>query len=486
MLKKLKKWVSIKSKNTNKLAKKEQLKHAVILLLVGGAAYGFYCYSSTQHKKPVIQEEAHFDGVFDTQFNQSSDEALIEQQQHQIDSLKEQVTANEKKQTQVVLPEPDAQIKALMEVMQEKLAHLEDENKKTNEQLQVALLSNRQASLVPVIPPTRDEMQNKQKPSQRAEREWLAKSGLETVQFNARKKNKHERTSKNYVWAGTFAEGVLLTGILGDAGINGSKNMGTALIRLTSGGIMPNNQYSHLQDCMALVSTYGDLSGSSVVLHLETLSCASKDINFEQKAYGSVFDLDAMQDLRGTSILKTKPLLGYSAAAGMLAGFGDGLRNLNTAQTINPGAGTITTYGEASTLAQSAAGGALSNPANRIADYVMRIADIYHPLVVARAGRRVSVLFTQGFWIDKDHQVYESGKSIHNDLDSAPCVTTTISRAYDSSSEPMEEGASTNKNNTTEPLMKANLSMDNQFLAQQGPSNAPLFSTVQNEEPHHD
>lgn len=487
MLKKLKKMLVFKTKNANKLAKKEQLKHLAVLLLVGGVSYGFYCYSSSERKKPVLQEEAHFDGVFDSKFNQSSDEALIEQQQHQIDSLKELVTTNEKKQQVQALSEPDQETKALVAVMQEKLARLEEENKKTNEQLQVALLSSRQASLVTIRPPTREEIESRQKKRHQVERELLAHSGLETVQFNNRKKDKKEvRTSNNYVWAGTFAEGVLLTGILGDAGINGSKNMGTALIRLTSGGIMPNNQQSHLEDCTAIVSSFGDLSGSSVVLHLETLSCAGSTINFEQKVYGTVFDIDAMQDLRGTSILKTKPLLGYSAAAGMLAGFGDGLKNLNTAQTINPGAGTITSYGQASTLAQTAAGGALSNPANRISDYVMRIADIYHPLVVARAGRKVSVLFTKGFWIDKEHQVYESGKSINEGrAENKSGVTSTISRAYESGNDHLEEGSSLLKANRQEPMMQAQR-LENKFLSQQGQATAPLFSTVQNEEPLHD
>lgn len=483
--------------NANKLAKKEQLKHGAILLIIGLASYGFYCYSSSERKKVVPPEEAHFDGTFDSTFNQGSDEALIVQQQHQTDSIqsqfdafKELITSKEKTQQQAPkAQEPDAPTKALMQTMQEQLAHLEEENKKTNEQLQVALLSSRQASLgVTVRPPTRDEIEGKRKSRQQTERELLSKAGLETVHFNGRKKNIREvRTAKNYVWAGTFAEGVLLTGILGDAGINGSKNMGTALIRLTSGGIMPNNQHSHLEDCTVLVSSYGDLSGSSVVLHLETLSCAAKDINFEQKVYGSVFDLDAMQDLRGTSILKTKPLLSYSAAAGALAGFGDGLKNLNNPQTINPGAGTITTYGSASSLAQSSAGGALSNPANRIADYVMRIADIYHPLVVAKAGRKVSVLFTNGFWIDKEHQVYESWKSIdRGQAKNQANVSTVISRATDANSPMMPEGAPQSMPNTPEAMMQGSNRIEQKFLQQQGQPTTPLFSTVQNEEPSHD
>jgi len=481
MLKRIKRFFTTKTQNANKMAKKEQIKHAAVLLLVGGLSYGFYCYSSSDLKKTTTSsEETPFDGVFESTFNQGSDEALLVQQQQQLETLKKMIKANEKKQEKQALPaKEDAETKTMLTAMQEQLTHLQEENKKMNEQLQIALLSSQQASLTPVRPPTREEMELQKKHKYQFERELLLKSGLETVAFKTHKnRHREEHTSKNYVWAGTFAEGVLLTGVLGDAGINGSKNMGTALIRLTSGGIMPNNQYSHLEDCSVLVSSYGDLSGSSVVLHLETLSCAGKKVNFEQKVYGSVFDLDAMQDLRGTSILKTKPLLGYSAAAGMLAGFGDGLKNLNTAQTINPGAGIITTYGEATTLAQSAAGGGLSNPANRIADYVMRIADIYHPLVVARAGRRVSVLFTKGFWIDKKHQVYESGKSINEGLtDNESNVKATVNAA----SETTADQDSLLAGNTPESLKLSSMELENKFLSQQGQAKAPLFSSIQNE-----
>ena len=467
--------------NANKLAKKEQLKHAAVLLCVLGACYGFYLTSSAERKKPELETPAHFDGVFNSKFNQDSDEALIKQQQAQIDSLKELVTQKVQNKEVISIAENEDN-KALIETIQKQLSELHKDNKKMKEQLQVALLASQQASLAKVVtrPPTREEMEEKLAEKRRLDRKMLSKSGLETVHFNRRKRARlEERTPRNYVWAGTFAEGVLLTGILGDAGINGSKNMGTALIRLTSGGIMPNNQRSHLEDCSALVSTYGDLSGSSVILHLETLSCAGKDINFEQKVYGSVFDLDAMQDLRGTSILKTKPLLGYSAAAGMLAGIGDGLKNYNTAQSINPSVGTITTYGSATSLAQSAAGGALSNPANRISDYVMKIADIYHPLVVARAGRKVSVLFTKGFWIDKEHQVYESGKSIdeghaQNETD----VSTHISRLSDANQ--------IAPSNPQESEMQANNNAEQNFLSQQGQTQPPLFSSIQTEEKSHD
>jgi conjugal transfer pilus assembly protein TraB len=416
MLKRIKQWFSRTSgekTQENKAAKQAQLKRAGILFLILLSAVGFYKISERPHERQTkALDETHFDGVFDSQFHQGSDEALIEKQQHQIDALSDAMKAKDAHPTALVSTTDEATLTRL-KAMQEKLDKLEAANRQTNEQLQAALLKSTQVEREKLTPPTREEMAEKLAQRQQAARAMFARAGLESVHFQHRKKNRNEtHTANNYVWAGTFAEGVLLTGILGDAGINGAKNMGTAMIRLTSNGIMPNDKQSHLNGCFALVSTFGDLSGSSVVLHLETLSCASKNINFEQKAYGSVFDLDAMQDLRGTSVLKTKPLLSYTAAAGALAGFGDGLKAYGTAQSVNPGAGTVTMFNTGQSIAQSAAGGALSNPANRISDYIMRIADLYHPLVVAKAGRRVSVLFTKGFWIDKEHQVYESGRAM--------------------------------------------------------------------------
>ena len=415
--------------NANKAANKEQRVHAVILLVILAVSAGFYRWSSNRPESILLQEDAQFAGGFDTSFNQHSDEALIEQQQHAINALQSTFEAHAKKM-ELALKErkPETETHNRLQALQDKLTQLEQANQAINDQLQVALMMNTKKQAEPVNQSTLEEQTAARLQQQQAIREVYRNAGLETVQLTSHHQPTEEHTANNYVWAGSFFEGVMLTGLQGDAGINGSKNMGTALIRITSDGIMPNEQRSHLAGCFVLVSSYGDLSASSIVLHIETVSCAGPVFNFEQKAYGAVFDMDAMQDLRGTSILKTKPLLGYSAAAGLLAGFGDGLKNLNTTQSLNPGAGTITTFGSASSLAQSAGGGALSNPANRISDYIMKIADIYHPLVVARAGRHVSVLFTKGFWIDKEHQVYESQKAL-DEIRTESESSTTVSRA---------------------------------------------------------
>lgn len=474
----------IQYKNLNQLAKLEHGRNTLILIGILALAYAAYSYSSLDIEREKPKHQPQFDGALDKVFDKKSNEALASKQQRQIDELKKLITAKSAPNT-TETQKPDDETLKLVSALQQKLAQLEQDNKAMNEKLQVALVSNSQSQLATLVvrPPTREEMEAKKQQQIAEEKAHYARAGIETVHFNYRLKNKERRTPDNYVWAGTFAEGVLVSGAKGDAGVNGSKNMGTVLIRLDSNGIMPNNQQSKLKDCFVIVSTYGDLSDDAVVMHVETLSCAKPNMSFEQKAFGAVYDLDAMQDIRGTSILKTKPLLEYSAAAGIIAGIGNGLASYGSAQSINPQTGAITSYSNAANLARSAAGGGLVNPANHLSDYIMKIADIYHPVVIARAGRKVSVMFSKGFWIDNAHQTYESGKAIDNEsAQNESGITTHISRLNNNDVLPNED-----TNQQVAAKEQASEGAETQFLKEHAKSNSSLFSVhaLQQGEPNH-
>jgi len=413
MIDKLRELITRGISDPTEKAKREQ---AVVAILIASIFVGSYIgYVSFSKKKPSksVQNEMHFDGVFDSKFSKSSDDALLQRQQTQIDDLarKFDEQKNIPSEKTVVAGVLDSETKEQFEALKKKVEGLERENKRVGEKLQVALLQQKQA--IVARPPTREEQADKFRQKAQARREYYRKAGLESVSFKKKKESHEERTPDNYVWAGTFASGIMLTGIMADAGVNGTKNMGTVLIRIDDNGSMPNGMRSKLKDCRVLASAYGDLSSESVVMRTQTLSCAGGELSFEIQINGSVFDQDAMEDVRGTPELKTKPLLEYTAAAGLLAGIGDGLANYGSAQSVTAD-GSLVRLSPTS-IGRSAAGGALSNPANKISEYIMRIADIYHPMVVARAGRRVSVLFTTGFWIDKKHQKFESSKAVESD-----------------------------------------------------------------------
>ena len=109
----------------------------------------------------------------------------------------------------------------------------------------------------------------------------------------------------------------------------------------------------------------------------------------------------------------------------------------------------------------------------------MKIADIYHPLVVARAGRRVSVLFTKGFWIDKEHQVYESGKAIdEREAQQRAGVTTTISQESESAQSVTVDGDRQAPPNAINTFSANSPNAEQDFMQQQSQASMPLFSTI--------
>jgi conjugal transfer pilus assembly protein TraB len=408
------------SNNANNKAKRDQWKMIAIAVAVVIIAIGFYYYSSTPTPVKKVQQP-HFAGMFDGEVGANYDHARINTlltqiagNEHEISALK--TKASEKHEdTESVDPRTEAQIAALQKTVADLRQKMNAKPPKIARGTKTATEANQsqvgkgtsttsiKAPAAPTVP-------------------MVNSVGIDDALISYPSSHKQaERTAKNYVWAGSFANGYLLTGIIGDAGTNSTKNKGTVAIKLTTNGTMPNGQVSHLRGCVALGSSYGDLSSDSDVIHLETLSCAGKTYSFEQKVYGSVFDLDAMQDLRGIPVLKASPILGYAATAGLIAGIGDGISGAGNTSTVT-GSGVVTT---ASSVGQSALGGAISKPADKITDYLMAIANMYHPIVVAHAGRKVTVLFQAGFWIDKAHQHYQSMRSVNAQTKPVSPITTT-------------------------------------------------------------
>jgi len=406
--------IFIKSSNGNKNAKSEQIKMALGLAVIVGICVGVYFYTSkpVAHKKVVHH---HFAGAFDDKVGFEFDHARIVELQRGLDSANTKLNAFKKAQsTHSGTSEADSDVRTQKQIeqLQKQVAALTDALKQQASNVS-RIKSNTRSDKPTHKKPFEKDTSNASKYSENQNKTnampVINTMGIEDESiFYPEDSTQAKRDSENYVWAGSFANGYLLTGIIGDAGTNSTKNTGTVAIRLTENGTMPNGTHSHLKGCVVLGSTYGDLSSDSDVIHLETLSCAGKKYSFEKKVYGSVFDLDAMQDLRGIPVLKAKPILGYAAVAGLISGIGAGVSASGTNTSVT-GSGVIQTP---ASVFRSGLGQGISKPADKITDYLMAIANMYHPIVVAHAGRKVTVLFQAGFWIDKAHQGFESMKSI--------------------------------------------------------------------------
>tara|TARA_R110000868_G_scaffold368790_4_gene631930 strand:+ start:1000 stop:2370 length:1371 start_codon:yes stop_codon:yes gene_type:complete len=212
----------------------------------------------------------------------------------------------------------------------------------------------------------------------------------------------NKRPKKNadtYVPAGTFAEAIMLGAADASAGVNGTANPSPLLFRIVAEGTLPNHKKSHLKDCVVTAAVVGDISSERGQIRIERMSCTFPNGEIvEQQVQGTVFGMDAKNGVRGNPVWREGALLGRAAVAGTLSGIGSGISQSYTTNSISP-LGTTQTVSGGDIFKYGAAQGA-SNAMSKLADYNIRRAEQYHPVIQLSAGQPVDVVFLSGFYLD--------------------------------------------------------------------------------------
>lgn len=211
------------------------------------------------------------------------------------------------------------------------------------------------------------------------------------------------RPSKNpesFVPAGTFVRAVMLGGADASTGVNSQSNPTPVLFRLLESGTLPNHHHSHLKDCVATAAVIGDISSERGQMRLERLSCVSPNHRevIELPVEGTVFGPEGKNGVRGVPLWREGALLKRAFIAGSLSGFSQGIASQYTTTALSP-TGAVSSVNNADIFKFGAAQG-VSNSMDKIADYNIRRADQYHPVIQLSAGTIVDVVFLKGFYLD--------------------------------------------------------------------------------------
>lgn len=219
---------------------------------------------------------------------------------------------------------------------------------------------------------------------------------------------KPSKTPDTFVPAGTFVRAVMLGGADASTGVNSQSNPTPVLLRLLDSGILPNRQRSHLKDCVATAAAIGDISSERGLMRLERLSCVSPNHRevIELPVEGTVFGPEGKNGVRGVPLWREGALLKRAFIAGTLSGFSEGIASQYTTSSISP-SGAVNTINNADIFKFGAAQG-VSNAMDKIADYNIRRADQYHPVIQLSAGTIVDVVFLKGFYLDGQKHDHDS------------------------------------------------------------------------------
>ncbi|MGL5668475.1 MAG: TraB/VirB10 family protein, partial [Shewanella sp.] len=215
----------------------------------------------------------------------------------------------------------------------------------------------------------------------------------ETPEDNLPKK----RTPENYVPAGSFVTAVVTGGADANAGVNGQGDTVPMVFQTINQGILPNGKPSKLNNCTILGAAYGEISSSRGIVRTTRLSCIFEDEIIDIPVEATVFNY-GRNGIRGSAIMKNGKIVQMAGISGILTGLGETGQALSQT-TSNSALGSTSTVNGSDALL-NLAGSASASVGSKLADYYIKLAEQYHPIIELNPGNTVNIVFLKGFPLD--------------------------------------------------------------------------------------
>ena len=216
----------------------------------------------------------------------------------------------------------------------------------------------------------------------------------------------------------------MLSGADTNAGVHGQTDTIPIIMRILDNGTLPNGEHSSLKGCFVTAAAYGDASSERGQIRLQHLSCVKKssglilDIPIE----GTINDMGGSDGIRGHVVMRNNKLIWNAGVSGVLSGIGSAMQQSATTQSVSPLG--VTSAIQPSKVFQYGAFGGANSALGKLADYYIKLADMYHPIVQIHAGSQVNIVFLKGFSLTEGQGIVDltssSEKAKNNAQDSAP------------------------------------------------------------------
>ena len=186
-------------------------------------------------------------------------------------------------------------------------------------------------------------------------------------------------TVEDYLPAGSFVRGRLLTGVYASTGAGAASQPLPMVIRLEDTAVLPNAWRSQVTACH---------------VRLDRLSCVGKkgealDVRVSGYAVGE----DGKVGVRGKLVTRSGQAIASALSVGLLSGLGESITRSSEEVTTSITGTQSKRYKNAW---MSGMGEGLSDSMDRITDYYLRLADRIFPVLEVDAGRPVDLVFSQG------------------------------------------------------------------------------------------
>ena len=206
--------------------------------------------------------------------------------------------------------------------------------------------------------------------------------------------------------AGAHAQAVVLAGVDASAGISSQGDPRPVLMRITGPAWTAAEDGTAMQvdidGCTVTGAAHGDLSSEKVYVRFRTMTCAGPEP-------GTVVETDVAgfvagsgkTGVRGPVVSREGALVEKAFLAGMISGAGQGVAQAFQPQAVATGAGGAAVANTAlSDIGRAGLGAGASSAGQKVADYMIRRAEQYQPVIQLQAGTKVTLVFLEGARID--------------------------------------------------------------------------------------
>jgi conjugal transfer pilus assembly protein TraB len=130
---------------------------------------------------------------------------------------------------------------------------------------------------------------------------------------------------------------------------------------------------------------------------LQRLSCVRSPGKYiiDIPVEGTINDMGGSDGIRGHVVMRNNKLIWNAGISGVLSGIGGAAQQSLTTQSVSPLG--VTNSIQPNKVFQSGMFGGANTALGKLADYYIKLADMYHPIVQVHAGSQVNIVFLKGF-----------------------------------------------------------------------------------------
>ncbi|WP_342170128.1 TraB/VirB10 family protein [Rickettsia endosymbiont of Seladonia tumulorum] len=205
---------------------------------------------------------------------------------------------------------------------------------------------------------------------------------------------------KDYITTGSFARGVLLTGVVVGTGTNNSASPEPIMIRLVDTAIFSKGyKTEQIKEAILIGSCSGDISSERAKCRLETVSLLNSNGEIiEKPVEGWLIGEDGRPGIKGIVVDRSSDIARMAVLNGVLGGIAQFFQNQasNSIFPVSPITGQQNALKAQDSLKAGVYAGT-GNALEKLADFAIKRAESMSPVIVVASGRVIDVVFRKGF-----------------------------------------------------------------------------------------